>query len=202
MAEVVLRLELVDALWADRRCDEAMDEIGRAVAVAGATGLRLSAGQAQAQALMPGEAGRHREAVEVLVDLAEVARHMAPPRPEFTLVADSDRVAQLARLGEHAEAEALALSVRAATATVAEPVATPIRLWAGHHLAVSLLLRGSPLRGRGPAAGGDGGDGRCGPVRVPAVSSPVPGADRPGPSRPPPNRPSRPPSRSASRCPP
>ncbi|WP_404867898.1 hypothetical protein ACI1MP_05640 [Kitasatospora griseola] len=81
VAEVVLRLELVDALWADRRCDEAMDEIGRAVAVAGATGLRLSAGQAQAQALMPGEAGRHREAVEVLVDLAEVARHMAPPRP-------------------------------------------------------------------------------------------------------------------------
>ncbi|GGQ70265.1 tetratricopeptide repeat protein [Kitasatospora griseola] len=151
VAEAVLRLELVDALWADRRCDEAMDEIGRAVAVAGAvagaTDLRLSAGQAQA--LMLGEVGRHREAVEVLVDLAEVARRMAPPRPEFALVADSDRVAQLAWLGEHAEAEALALRVRAATATVAEPVATPIRLWAGHNLAVSLLLRGRHAEAEG-----------------------------------------------------
>ncbi|MEV7116962.1 tetratricopeptide repeat protein [Kitasatospora griseola] len=147
VAEAVLRLELVDALWADRRCDEAMDEIGRAVAVAGATDLRLSAGQAQA--LMLGEVGRHREAVEVLVDLAEAARRMAPPRPEFALVADSDRVAQLAWLGEHAEAEALALRVRAATATVAEPVATPIRLWAGHNLAVSLLLRGRHAEAEG-----------------------------------------------------
>ncbi|MFD8481540.1 tetratricopeptide repeat protein [Kitasatospora sp. NPDC059673] len=146
-AEAVLRLELVDALWAGRRGEEALDEIGRAVAVSGPDDLRLTAGHARA--LLLGELGRHREAVSALAELADTARRLVPPQPEFALVVDSDRLAQLAWLGEHDEADIVALRVRAAAVTVAEPVAGPIRRWVGHNLAVSLSLRGRHTEAEG-----------------------------------------------------
>ncbi|KIQ65126.1 hypothetical protein TR51_14025 [Kitasatospora griseola] len=136
--EAALRIELADALRAELRHAEALDVIGRVLAVAGTTRWRLKG--RQQQALVLGELGRHRQAVEVLADLAAEARRGA--QSEFALAIDSNRLAQLSYLGEHAEVDTEAPRMRAAAGTVAEPGATLVRLAGGNTLAVSLALRG------------------------------------------------------------
>ncbi|MEV7116961.1 tetratricopeptide repeat protein [Kitasatospora griseola] len=140
VGRAAVRIELANVLRADRRHDEALEEIRRAVVEGRATLWQL--GTRQAQALLLGETGRHREAAEILADLAAEARRATPPQPQFALATGSNRLTHLAYLGEHAEVDQEAPRLRAAAGTVPEPVATLVRVSAANSLAMSLSLRG------------------------------------------------------------
>ncbi|MFE1321541.1 tetratricopeptide repeat protein [Kitasatospora phosalacinea] len=135
--EVLLRSGLAKLLRNEGRYREAVEEIGRALAVGASLAPSLIARKTNATVLA--DLGRHREAAEQYAALGGAARREGW---EFALVVESNRLAQLAYLGEHEAVERGAARLKAEAAGAADPGATLTRTSADNSLAVSLSLRG------------------------------------------------------------
>ncbi|WP_282203393.1 tetratricopeptide repeat protein [Kitasatospora fiedleri] len=136
-AEALLRTALATLLRRAGRHPEAVEEIGRALAVDASPARAVRARHVSAALLA--ELGRHREAAEQYAEAATTARR---EHDGFTLVAESNRLTELAYLGEHEAVERGAARLRAESVRASGPEAGLTRGSADNSLAMSLTLRG------------------------------------------------------------
>ncbi|WAL75231.1 hypothetical protein OU787_29115 [Kitasatospora sp. YST-16] len=136
-AEALLRTALTSLLRSEGRYPEAVEEIGRALAVDASFAPAVQARRANAALLA--DLGRHREAAEQYAGLAAAGRR---ERSSFALLAESNRLAQLTYLGEHEAVEHGAARLKDESTRAPEPDATWTRVSANNSLALSLALRG------------------------------------------------------------